>query len=167
MTAKPRTSTQQQQAADQSLIDGFTKHASTIPSLFIAGTLVPTTTGISTLQARITARAATAPARATYQAVVKADQAERASTQALVSGVAQAVQLMFAGQIEELGDFGLKPRRTPAPRTPEQRAASVAKGKATRAARHTMGPVQRAKITGETPQRAVAMVTAPAAATKA
>jgi hypothetical protein len=161
---KSKSNLQQQQAADQSLVDGFTKHASTIPSLLIAGVQVPTTTIISTLQARIAARAATAPAKATYQALVQADQNERASSQALVSGAKQAIGLMYAGQITTLADFGLKPRKAPAPRTPEQKAASAAKAKATRAARHTMGPVQKAQITGATPQGDATPVTPPAPA---
>jgi hypothetical protein len=64
------------------MVDGFTKHAATISSLLIGGVQIPTTTVISTLQARIAARAATAPAKANYQALVKADQNERASSQA-------------------------------------------------------------------------------------
>ncbi len=165
MTTNTKSNAQQQQTADQALIDGFTKHAATIPaSLLIAGTLVPTTTILSTLQARIAARAATVPAKANYQAVVKADQSERASTRALVSGARQAILLMFAGQIATLADFALKPRKVPAPLTPEQQAAKVAKAKATRAARHTMGPVQKAQITGATPQGPTAPVTAPAPA---
>jgi hypothetical protein len=47
-------------------------------------------------------------------------------------------------------EFGLKPRKVPAPPTPEQVAERVAKNKATRAARHTLGPLQKAKITGAT-----------------
>jgi hypothetical protein len=162
MTTRPRTNATDQQAADQSLMDGFQKHVSTIPSLMIAGTSVPTTTVISTLQARITARSATAPAKATYQALVQADHDERTKSQALVSGAKQAIQLMFAGQIEMLATFGLKPRKVAATRTPQQKAASVAKGKATREARHTMGSQQKAKITGATPQGTSAPVTAPA-----
>jgi hypothetical protein len=165
MTTNTKSNAQQQQTADQALIDGFTKHAATIPSsLLIGGVQIPTTTVISTLQARIAARAATAPAKASYQALVKADQDERASTKALVSGARQAILLMFAGQIATLADFALKPRKVPAPLTPEQQAAKVAKAKATRAARHTMGPAQKAKITGATPQGDATPVTPPAPA---
>jgi hypothetical protein len=165
MTTNTKSNAQQQQAADQALIDGFTKHAATIPSsLLIGGVQIPTTTILSTLQARIAARAATVPAKANYQALVQADQAERASTKALVSGARQAILLMFAGQIATLADFALKPRKVPAPLTPAQQAAKVAKAKATREARHTMGPVAKAKITGATPQGDATPVTPPAPA---
>jgi len=156
MSTNSKSTLVQQQAADQSLIDGFTKHAATVPSFLIGGVLVPTTSIISTLQARITARAAVAPAKAAYQALVQADQTERASSKALVTGAQQAVRVMFAGQIATLGDFGLQPRKVPAPLTPEQRVAKAAKAKATREARHTVGPVAKLQITGATPQGATA-----------
>jgi hypothetical protein len=153
MTTKTKINVTTQQAADQAMIDGFTKHQATIPaSLLIGGTPVPTATIISTLQVRIAARAAVAPAKASYQAVVKANVDERTKSQALVSGAREAIKLMFAGQVDTLADFGLKPRKAPAPRTPQQKAASVAKAKATRAARHTMGSVQKSKVTGANPQ---------------
>jgi hypothetical protein len=165
MTTNTKNNAQQQQAADQALIDGFTKHAATIPaSLLIAGSLVPTATVITTLQTRIAARAATVLGKAAYQALVKTDQGERASSKGLVSGARQAILLMFAGQIAALADFALKPRKVPAPLTPEQLLARAAKAKATRAARHTMGSVQKAQITGATPQGATAPVTPPAPA---
>jgi hypothetical protein len=143
----------QQNAADQALVDGFNKHQATLPaSLIIGGVAVPTATIISTLSSRIAARAAVVPARATYQALVQANRDELSKSKALVSGAREALKVMFAGQVETLADFGLKPRKAPTPRTPEQKAVSVAKAKATRAARHTMGPKEKAKITGENPQ---------------
>jgi hypothetical protein len=161
-TTKSKINVQSQQAADQAMIDGFTKHQSTIPSsLLIAGAPVPTTSVISTLQSRIAARTAVLQAEAAYHAAVQASEQELQKTQPLVSGARQAVGLMFAGQITALADFDMKPRKAPAPRTPEQKAASVAKAKATRAARHTMGAVQKAAITGANPQGTTAPAPAP------
>jgi len=148
----PKSNVQTQQAEDQALMDGFTKHQSTIASLFIGGSSVPTTTIISTLQARIAARAAVAPARASFQVVVQANRDELANTRAMIAGARQAIALMFAGQIDILAEFGLKPRKARAPRTPQQKLDSAAKAKATREARHTAGPKQKAKITGANPQ---------------
>src|SRR6202041_3154740 len=87
-------------------------------------------------------------------------EAESTKTQALISGLRQAIRTAFASQIAVLADFALAPRKTPAPRTPAQKAASAAKAEATRKARHTMGPVQRSQVTGAT--AAAALVTAPA-----
>jgi hypothetical protein len=162
---KSKTNVPTQQATDQAMIDGLTKHQSTIPSsLLIAGAPVPTTTVISTLQSRIAARTAVLQAEAAYHAAVQASEQEQQKTQPLVSGARQAVALMFAGQITALADFDMKPRKAPAPRTPAQKAASAAKAAATRAARHTMGPVQKAKVTGANPQGATAPAPAPSPA---
>jgi hypothetical protein len=148
--SNPRISVMQQQAADQALIDGFTKHQATLPpSFLIAGVHVPTTTIVATLQARIAARAAVATARASYQAVVKASHDQLDTSQARISGAREAVKVMFAGQVEALADFGLSPRKARAPRTPQQNAASIAKAQATREARHTMGPKAKRRVTGE------------------
>ena len=153
MTINSKKNVTQQNAADQALIDGFTKHQATIPASFIiAGAAVPTTTIVSTLQSRIAARAAVASAKASYQAVVQANRNQLDTSQGLVSGAREAVKVMFAGKVDTLGDFGLKPRKARTQRSPEEKAVSVAKAKATRKARHTMGPREKLKITGENPQ---------------
>jgi hypothetical protein len=146
------------------MIDGLVKHSQTLPSLTIAGTSHPTAAIIAVLQARIDAAKATVPSRAIWQTTVQADRDERAKTKAFVSGIRQAVQVAFAGSIDTLADFGLKPRKTRTPRTPEEKAAAVAKAKATRAARHTMGSKQKAKVTGAAPHAAAATPPSPAAA---
>jgi hypothetical protein len=53
----------------------------------------------------------------------------------------------------------MKPRKAPAARTPEEKIAAAAKAKATRAARHTMGSKQKAKVKGT-----VTTIVTPAAA---
>jgi hypothetical protein len=47
-----------------------------------------------------------------------------------------------------LADYGLAPRKVRAPLTSEQKAAAAAKSAATRAARHTMGTVQKKGVKG-------------------
>ena len=59
----------------------------------------------------------------------------------------QGLLVAFAGQLDTLADFGLTARAKHVA-TPEEKLASTAKAKATRAARHTMGSRQRAKIKG-------------------
>jgi hypothetical protein len=55
-------------------------------------------------------------------------------------------------QRTEGAKYGITPDHEPTPLTVEQKAAKVAKAKATRAARHTLGPKQKKAITGATPQ---------------
>jgi len=130
------------------LIAGLQKHSATLPSLMIGGTSYPTDTLVATLQSRLATAAAVASTRATWQTAVQADRDERTKTQTVVSGVRQALHVAFAGSVSALADFGLTPRKPAAPRTPEQKAASVAKAKATRAARNTMGSNQKKAVKG-------------------
>jgi hypothetical protein len=154
----------QQQTVDQKLIDGLKKHEQTLTFLVIGGTSLKTVDLIGILQARIDSANTAVSTRATWQTGVKADQDERAKTKTIVSGLRQALLVAFAGSIDTLADFGLKPRKQPAPRTPEQKAAAVAKAKATRAARHTMGTKQKAQVKGTVPQAVPATPPAPATA---
>ena len=134
-------------AADQKLIDGLTKHAATLPSFLIAGVSTTTTNVIAKLQARIAAEQAVQPARATWQATVQQAGSQIAATKSVVSAVKQALLVAFAGQVDTLADFGLTPRKVRVV-TPEQKVAAAAKSKATRAARHTAGSVQKTGVKG-------------------
>jgi len=160
MSTNPKANHVQQQAADQGLIGGLTKHSATLTSFLVGSTSLKTSDIITILQARIAAANTAQSTRATWQAAVKANANERASTKTLISGVKTQLQVMFAGSIDTLADFGLKPRKVPVARTPEEKAASTAKAKATRAARKTLGPKQKAKVKGT-----VTTIAAPAAST--
>ncbi len=147
MSTNQKSNRNQRQTADEKLMEGLKKHQQAIPSLLIGGKSVKPADIIVVLQNRIHAADAVIPAKATWQAAVKAERDERAQSKALVSAVRQALQLAFAGSIDVLADFGLKPRKTPT-RSPEDKVAAAAKAQATRAARHTMGRKQKARITG-------------------
>jgi hypothetical protein len=161
MATKSRINRTTQQNRDQKLIDGLTKYSSTVPSLIIGGVSYTTAAIIAVLQSRITDANAALTTRATWQSAVQADRDERTKTKTFVSGLRQALQVAFAGAIDQLADFGLTPRKPRAHQTPEQKAKAVAKAQATRAARHTMGSKQKAAIKGTVPGTAPA--TAPAA----
>jgi hypothetical protein len=152
-TNTPKKNRVDETLADQKLIDGLTKHASTITSLVIGGVAMATKDIIGTLQTRISTSNAALTTRATWQAAVAADKAERQKTKTIVSGVQQALMVAFAGQIDALADFGLTPRKVPVI-TPAEKTERTAKALATRAARHTLGKVQKSKITGDSPATA-------------
>ena len=143
----PKKNRNDETAADQNLIDGLNKHAATIPSIVIGGASITTKDIVATLQSRIDSAKAAPSTRATWQAAVQADRAERDKTKTFVSGLRQALLVAFAGQVDTLADFGLTARK-PRVVTPEQKLAAAAKAKATRAARHTMGKKQKAAIKG-------------------
>jgi hypothetical protein len=149
MGTRQKTNRVKQLAANQTFINGLTKHADKLSALTVGGAPVKVADVVAALKAEIAAENAVAPAKATWEATVQAAKDQRAKTKTALTGVKQSLQLMFAGQVETLGDFGLKPRKQPAPRTPQQKAASVAKAKATRQARHTMGSVQKKAVQGD------------------
>src|SRR3984957_13958364 len=163
MTTKEKTNNAVQLAADQALIDGLVKHGATLVTLLVAGSTVQTTDLVTVLKARIAAIKLALTTKATFMAAVAAAHAEIANTAALVSGARQALKIAFAGQIETLGDFGLKPRKARTPLTTEQKAAAKAKAEATRKARGTMGAKQKKAITGATAPAATPAAPAPAA----
>jgi hypothetical protein len=146
----PKKNRTDQMLADQRLIDGFTKHAATITSVLVDGAVMSTKDIVGMLQARIAASQATTSARATWQATVVADAAEHAKTRTAASGLRQAMVVAFGSQLDTLADFGLTPRKVRV-QTPDQKMVATAKAKATRAARHTLGKVQKSKITGANP----------------
>jgi len=148
-------------AADQLLIDGLIKHAATLLTLLVAGSTVLNGDLVTVLKARIAAIKLAISTKATFMAAVLAAHAEIANTAALVSGARQALKVAFAGQVESLSDFGLKPPKARTPLTAEQKAIAKAKAAATRAANH---PKQAKKAKSPAAQ---AVAAAAAAATTA
>jgi hypothetical protein len=151
----PKKNRTDQMLADQRLIDGFTRHAALVPSVMIDGVVMSSKDILAMLQARIAASQAATTARATWQALVIADEAEHAKTRTTTAALRQAMLVAFGRQLDTLADFGLTPRKVRV-QTPDQKIAATAKAKATRAARHTMGKVQKSKITGANPTGAPA-----------
>jgi hypothetical protein len=145
-TTKNKLNRSDQMARDQKMIDGLTKHAGVITTLYVNGQPFTAAQAITTLQGRVSTGNAVAPAKAAYKQAVQADQDERAQTKAFVSGLRQALLLMFAGQPQVLADLGVEPRKAPASRTPAQKQAAVKRALTTRELRHTMGPKKKAEI---------------------
>ncbi len=159
----PKKNRIDQTTAEQTLIDGFNKHAATIPSMVINGVMQTTKDIVATLQSRIDSAKTALSTRATWQTAIRTDRTLRDTTKTYVSGVKQGLLVAFAGQLDTLADFGLTARAKPV-RTPEEKIAAAAKAKATREARHTMGSKQKAAIKGTVTPTAPATV-APAAPT--
>jgi hypothetical protein len=132
-------------ASDQKLIAGIQKHLTTA-SVVLAGTTYTGAALVEQVQARLSAVNSTLAARATWQAAVKAEEDTLASSQGFLAGLRKALYTMFSN-VDDLADFGLVPHKK-AVLTPAERVAATAKAKATRAARHTMGKVQKKAITG-------------------
>jgi hypothetical protein len=133
--------------ADVALIAGIQEHLGA-QSFLIAGSITPAAQVASVLQGRVDAENLVVSTQAAWHAAVKAAEQLLASTAPYVQGIEQTIRVMYAASPALLADFALTPRKTPAPRTAAQKVIAAAKAKATRAARHTMGSVQKAGVTG-------------------
>ena len=145
-------------ARDQGLIGGFPKRFGAAQNRRERHDL-RTTSAVAVLQSRVGAATQVLLSRAAYLADVKAADAEESATAATVSGLVEAIYVAFGEDPAALADFGL-PVRKKASMTPAQHLAAGAKAKATRAARHTMGPKQKLAITGAAPAAAAPVASA-------
>ena len=155
-----------QLAADQAMIDGVTKFLMSIASLPV-GSQVMTPAGIiQVFQDRITSGKAAIAAEAARVAAVKADKDERAKTSAFVRAFRRIVLGMFSESPDTLAVFKLKAPKA-GKKTVQVKAEALAKGKATRSARHTMGSKQKKGVKGGTdPTANSGSAPAPASPTK-
>jgi hypothetical protein len=157
MKNTPNNNRTQQTAADQHMIDGFNDAATTITSLVLASAAVTTKDIVATLQSRIDSRKTVESARAAWRSAVQADRDLTDKTKPFVAALRGSLLASFAGNIETLAKFGLAPRQK-AVTTPEVKVAAAAKAKATREARHTVGPKEKTKIKGTVTPTAPATV---------
>ena len=160
-----------QQAADQNMIDGLTKHQATIGGLLIAGKTYTVAQAIALVQTALTASKTVAINHTTLEASLQAETVVRTQNKPFFDGLNQTVLAMFAGQVDTLGDFGLKDRKPPVV-SPATRVAAAKKAAATRKLRGTMGKKARLAITAApavepAPAPAAAPATAPTTAPKA
>ncbi|HEX3770717.1 MAG TPA: hypothetical protein VHV30_07635 [Polyangiaceae bacterium] len=133
--------------AEQTLVDGFKTHAGFLSSLAIDGAVRTSAEIVNTVQSRIDASKAVEAAHAAWLAALAAEAQVLEETSVVLAGAKQGVLTAFSGHATELAAFGLTApvRHT---MTVDEKRAAVAKGKATRAARHTMGRRQKAAIKG-------------------
>jgi hypothetical protein len=137
-------------ARDQQLIDGITKHLGRSTAIFVLGKKYTISQIVALLKERIAKVSAASAAKAVWTEAVKADRQHTQTTQELVVGVRQTLLTMFAS-VDVLADFGISPRKTRKVLLSTEKADAVAKAKATRKARHTMGKKEKLKIKGDSP----------------
>ena len=87
-------------------------------------------------------------ARAATKAKVAAMAAQLPALRIIMSAFVQFLRAAFGNQPDVLADFGLEPKKAATPLTVEQKATAAAKREATRAARNTMGAVQKKSVKG-------------------
>lgn len=149
-------------AGVQALLAGAGKDFQKTTKLVFGGTTFTLTQVLQLLQGFLDLMAAVDTARATFQAKLKAFRDQAPITRAQIRAFVVFVRATFGNNPDVLADFGLAPHKVPAPKTVKTKTVAVQKALATRTARHTMGKVQKAAITGTPAATAPAVTTTPA-----
>ncbi|HEY1696862.1 MAG TPA: hypothetical protein VGG39_32105 [Polyangiaceae bacterium] len=134
-----------QMASDQALIDGLTKHEAAIGTIVVGTKPYTVAQAIAILQTCLTASKQVVINHSTLEASLVAEDNARTQNKPFVDGLTQTLQVMFAGQVDQLADFSLKGKKAPVV-TPATRVAAAQKAKATREARGTKGPKARLQV---------------------
>lgn len=131
------------------LIAGIGKHLATIVQLmFASGTFTPAQV-VAQLQTLIALRKGVSDARATLEAKLAAEAAQAPTLREFMLAFVAFVKATFSKSPDVLADFGLAPKKARTPLTAEETVAKVAKGKATRQARGTMGRKKKLLVRNE------------------
>jgi hypothetical protein len=131
-------------------IEGISKNFSSLATLNVAGVSYTPTSLIALLQAYADAITALQALHAQLTAAVLGNRGQQKQIQQVLLGLESFAKNFFGSTSEKLGDFGFMPKKEVVVTVPTK-AAALAKSKATRVARHTMGKKQKAAITGSTP----------------
>ena len=146
---------------EQKLVAGVQKHLK--GALVLAGKSYTPKQLVALLQLRLGAADAVAKAKAAYRDACAQEAKQNAETKEVFDALKATLLAMFGSAIGTLADFGLSPRKRTKP-DPATLVAKAEKSKATRAARHTMGPKRKLSVTGEVLAAPPAPAAPPAAA---
>ncbi len=150
----------------EQLIAGTKQDFANAGSLVIAGKTYTAAQVIATLQSLVDLRVSVDTAKAASQAKLAEEKTQAPALRRFMSTYVTFVRGSFGDQPDVLAHFGLAPRKAPTPLTVEQKAVAAAKRKATRDARHTMGPKQKLDVKGDVTGVTVTPVTATAPTAK-
>jgi hypothetical protein len=153
MPSKNKTS---RVAAEQQLSVGLQKHLPKGASFTIAGKKYTLSQVVSLLQARLDATRASTAAQEAWLNAVATERVTLSETNHVLEAVRGTLLITMDPSQVPLSDFGIAARKPRAALTTKAQEDRIAKWRATRAARHTAGKKQKAKIKGVVP------VTAPA-----
>jgi hypothetical protein len=132
------------------LIAGTQKHPQNGPLTFGGATYTDAAI-VQALQSLSDATAAADAAQADWQDALKTMRAVRAKVGPVIRAYRSWLVATYGDAPALLADYGVTPPKARTPLTTEQQAEALAKRKATRAARHTMGTKQRKQVKGTVP----------------
>ena len=143
------------------LIKGSGQHLDPTQKVVLGGTATTVAAILTQLQSFVNNRNAVVAAQATARDAVATERAQAPALNVVIDAFEAFVRFTFGEKATVLSDFGLAPRKVPAPKTAEEKAVAAAKRKATRQARGTMGPKQKQSVKGNV---TATLVVTPAAA---
>ena len=132
-------------------------------SIPINGKIMTVPQVVALIQSHLDATAHVASLRAQLKAAIQNEDTLHATVKAAVICIRGYVAAAYGEQSTQYASLGFAPRK-PAQKSAKTKAQAVDKLLATRAARHTMGKQQRAKIFGDLPATSDESTAAPAAA---
>jgi hypothetical protein len=138
------------QGADQQILYGVRTHLQTVPALYLGGKVYSPATLEARVQQRIDKSVAIVNASAALDQAIRDYEAEDSECDVIVRDLRRTVTAIFGDGSSKVSDFGFFAPQRPV-WTPEMTTAAVAKRKATREARHTMGPKAKLAIKAAAP----------------
>jgi ABC-type transporter Mla subunit MlaD len=132
-------------AAVQALIAGTQKHFPN-GSFTLGNTAYTTASLVTLLQSVATAITSLNGAQLAAKHALTTLQGVLTQADPVIQIYERYLQATFANTVPILADFGLEPRKEPAPKTTEEKAAAAAKAKATREARGTTSKKQKVLV---------------------
>jgi hypothetical protein len=145
-------------ASDQKLIAGVQQHQAQFASVSVDGQVLTSANIVALLQGRVDAVKAVENAEAALLAAYKVERDGRVESSTFRSALVRLIVGMFLSSPDTLAAFGLSAPKV-GTKSVKTKAKAIAKSKATREARHTMGKNQKLEITGS-PETPAAPVTA-------
>ena len=143
----PRLSIPQKLQRNRAMVFGIQKHLASMPAVLVSGVKRAPADLVDLFERHDAAIAASSAAEAEYRAAVKRERALDAEAGKVATQIVTMARLHYGPDTVTLADFGTAPIRT-GKKTPEVLSRAAEKTRATRAARHTMGKRQRAKVRG-------------------
>jgi hypothetical protein len=119
------------------------------PAIVIEGQSVPVSTLLAELQGYAIAYQAVEDAEQVYKRAIAARDAVASGAQRRREAIRASIKGTLGRMNPALEAYGMSPDREQRALTAEEEVAKVAKARATRAARHTMGKRQRLAIKGQ------------------
>ena len=134
-------------ALAQKLMAGTTKHLTGTTPVLLGGSSYTPSQINDKLQAIVNLRSDVDASKASTKAKLTAETTQMPALRTFTGALVSFIKGAYASQPDVLADFGISPKaRTPL--TAEAKTAAVVKRAATRAARHTLGTVQKKSVKG-------------------